>query len=501
MAIDLSKYVNVVSGVGAGNVVSTRELIGRLFTDNALLPPQSTPLEFTTAAAVGDYFGLSSEEYLRSVFYFSWISKSITRPKKISFARWVSTAVAPRIYGNVQTQSLTAWQMITAGSFGLTIGGVVNTFTALDFSAATSLSDVAAVLQTAIRTKTGSQWTAATVVYNSTRGSFDFVGGSAVAAVISVQEGASGTHIAATIGWLSGATLILANGSGVETLTATLDQSDASSTNFGSFLFIPTLSIEQKTEVATWTDGKNVKYQYMVAVLLANYSTYYDALSDFSGVGITISETSGEYPEQAPMMVLAATNYDAQNSVQNYEFQQFPGLTPSVTSTSVSDALDAKRINYYGQTQTAGQFLNFYQRGVLMGGATAPIDMNTFANEQWLKDAANTAFINLLLAVSKVSANNQGRGQLLITLQNVINAALRNGTISVNKVLSVTQKLYISEITDDENAWHQVQNSGYWVNMEIVPVITPTPGYQANYTLVYSKDDVIRKIDGTHDLI
>ena len=57
----------------------------------------------------------------------------------------------------------------------------------------------------------------------------------------------------------------------------------------------------------------------------------------------------------------------------------------SVTEDTVSDALDAVRINYNGRTQVNGAKLTFYQRGRLMGPATAPLDTNTFSNEVWFK--------------------------------------------------------------------------------------------------------------------
>jgi hypothetical protein len=40
-----------------------------------------------------------------------------------------------------------------------------------------------------------------------------------------------------------------------------------------------------------------------------------------------------------------------------------------------------------------------------MGLATDPVDMNVYANEIWLKDAAGAAILSLLLSLGKVSAN------------------------------------------------------------------------------------------------
>lgn len=511
MALDISRYVDITSGVGAGATVARRDLILRLFTDNTLLPP-GTFLEFTSAAAVGVYFSTTSEEYLRAVYYFGWVSKNITRPQKISYARWVSASSAPRIYGQVKTQVLGTYTAITNGSFGMTIGSDVNTFTALDFSGASDLAGVAAVLQTAIRTKTGTQWTAATVTYNAVRGSFDFVGGSAVAtSVFSVQQGVGGTPIAITLGWLPAATLvngvyvdgaIMSKGALAEDTDDALTASAAVSNNFGSFVFMADITLDQAISAANWNKTQNVRYMFNVATTLALYSTWSNTstgLGAIGGTSLTISETANEFPEQFPSMIEAATNYSAANSVQNYEFQM-SALTPSVSTDSVANGLDAARVNYYGSTQTAGQIINFYQRGVLFGLPTDPLDMNVYANEQWLKDAAEAAILTLLLSLAKVSANTQGRSQILTTLQSVIDEALNNGTISVGKTLTTTQKLYISEITGDSNAWQQVQTIGYWVDCVIVASGSPLE-YTAVYTLVYSKDDIIRKVEGRNVLI
>lgn len=502
MALKFSRYIDITSGVGAGAAVAERELIGRLFTINPLVPTGGI-LEFNNADEVSDYFGgTSGEEYSRAAFYFARISKNITKAQKISFARWVDADTEPMIFGNIQTQALGVWTSITTGSLGLTIGADVNTFTGMDFSGAGSLSAVAAILQTEIRTATGTMWTAATVVYNSTRGSFDFVGGDDVAAVISVQQGVGGVPIGNTVGWLTGPTLILSNGSLAEDITDVLINSTNINNNFGTFVFMPELDLDQATEASLWAAGENNQYEFSTRVGISTYASWSAALVDNGGTSLTLDlGVADEWPDQDSMMIKAATDYSKQNSVQNYMFQQF-AQTPSVTDDSLANTLDAARVNYYGQTQTAGQLISFYQRGKMMGGATDAVDMNVFANEQWLKDAAGAVIMTLLLALAKVSANTQGRAQILTVLQDVIDRALFNGTISVGKTLTTVQKLFITEITGDDKAWYQVQNIGYWVDCVIVPIVVDdVTEYHAQYTLVYSKDDVIRKVDGTHVLI
>jgi hypothetical protein len=165
--------------------------------------------------------------------------------------------------------------------------------------------------------------------------------------------------------------------------------------------------------------------------------------------------------------------------------------------------MDALRVNYYGRTQTAGQVLEFYQRGLLMGPQSAPLDMNVYANEQWLKDAIGASLMSLLLSSNRVPANAAGRGMILAVVQEGIDSALNNGTISVGKSLTQAQKLFVTQQTNDALAWHQVQDVGYWVDATIVPYVGPggTQEYKAVYSLIYSKDDAVRLVEGTHSLV
>jgi hypothetical protein len=499
MAISFTKYVDIVSGVGGNAGVRERDLILRVFTTNDLVPPGSF-IEFTTLSDVLAYFGSTSEEYKRAVFYFGWISKNITAPQKIAYARWADADEPPRIFGNVQDQALASFTSITAGTFSLKLGATTNTIGPIDFSGAASLAAVATLVQTAIRAKTGSMWTAATVAYDATRGSFNFVGGVAGAAAIATAAGTGGSDCAAQLGWLTGA--ILAPGADEETVTETLDASAQASDNFASFLFMPSLSVDEIEEAAAWNDAQNEKFMYCIPVTQANAAAYYTALAGYSGAGVTLSEIANEYPEQFPAMIGAATDYDRQNSVVNFMFQQAT-LTPGVTTTALSNTLDAERTNYYGRTQTAGQFRDFYQRGVLMGGDNDAVDMNTYFNEIWLKDAAGASILSLLLSVGRLPANKTGQIQLEGILQTVVDRALFNGTISVGKALNATQKLFISDQTGDDKAWYQVQNAGYWLGVTFESFVTEDSRteWKAVYTLIYSKDDAIRKVEGSHQLI
>jgi hypothetical protein len=597
MSISLQHYININSVVGAGEVVNQRALVGRCFTANTLLAP-NTFLQFSSASDVGDYFGVYSEEYYRAVFYFGWISKNGVFPPFIQYARWVSVASAPIIQSipatnSAQAQVLATWNAITAGSFGITIGAEAYVLSGLNFSAAASFAEVATILQSAIQTisMASAQFTGATVVYSNN--GYTFTGGTAVSnSSISIQQALSGTDISGVglLGWYPGATYTdnlyssathLANalwigGSAIQTLTAALNASVAVSNNFGSFLFLNNLSLNltQVEEVALWNTGinNNNAYLYTVPVVAANVGAWLTSpstLPDTAGISLTLSQTSivqvgtivsassfvtgmndtsvlqvgmpvsganiptgtviiaivsinsiqlsanaagsatesltfmtVQFPEMAPMMIEAATDYSLPNAVQNYMFQIFPGLTALVTDDSTSIAYDALSLNYYGQTQTAGVQYQFYQRGLMQGPSTAPLDQNVYVNEIWLKDALASTLLQLLLVLNELPANSQGKGLTLLQIQGVINQALSNGVISIGKTLTSAQQAFITSTTGDSTAWYQVQNDGYWVDVVIgvIPASSPVQ-YQAAYTLIYSKNDVIRYISGRDILI
>ena len=605
MSISLSRYFDITSNLAGQSTVVTRQLIGRFFTGNTLLPV-GTFLEFTSASDVGVYFGTSSEEYYRALFYFSWISKENTYPQAIQFARCVLVASAPMIYSiPSQTFSLTVWNAVTSGNLTLTIGAYSTELTGMDFSGADSAAAVAVILQDAIQAVSagGATWESATVVYNGS-GGFTLTGGvaSSAAGAISVTA-SSGDDISVSglLGWLpaqSQATtyssaIYLANsiwspGSDAISITSTLTASADLSNDFGSFAFLNNLSLTttQITQAALWNNGENVSFMYCVPVTTSNYSAVSTAVNSYNGtqltlagilnsstgvvsstvtftgtitnssnsitnlpssasslyigmpvsgtdipantfitnvsiddsfiVTVTMSNTAtdgstetitfgnGQYPEQFPMMILAATNYLGLNTVQNYMFQQVAGLQSLVTTDSNANTYDADAVNYYGQTQEAGNQISFYQRGLMQGSlvATNITDMTAYANEIWLKDAMGAEIMSLLLAQTQIGANNYGRSLILTVMQGVINQALDNGTISVGKQLNSVQIAYITTATGYADAWYQVQNSGYWVDVVIttIPSSSPTQ-YQATYTLIYSKDDVIRLVIGEDILI
>jgi len=523
MAIEFKKYIDIVSAVGGSGGVRLRELVGRIFTQSDLMPAQSI-LEFTTAKDVGTYFGFTSTQYARALFYFSFIGKQVTSPKKLSFASWNSVDTAPRITGGKGVRELATWQGLTlAAAFDLTINGDTVVITGVDYSTATSMADVANILQTAIQTLGagfGAQWTACTVVYNAGNNSFDFTGGIVNTNPAPITIEATPNPLTPNIlfelyKWagIDGGTFVpsLAKfswGYLHEFAVTALQRSRDNDNNFGSFLFDETLTIDDIILLAELNDSFNNEFMYCYGITgedVEEIELACDTLNLYSGVCITlINSLEGiipaktEYPEMLPMAILAATDYNRSDASQNYMFQ-VAALTPIVQRTDFSNGLDSCRVNYYGATQNAGKLIAFYQRGYMHGLPTDALDCNTYVNEIWLKDHIGVGLLNLLLALGKISANTQGRATVLAGVQAQVNAALFNGIISVGKLLNNTQKEYVTSVTGSSDAWRQVQDTGYWLDCFIEQ--QENLDFKARYVLVYSKDDAIRKIEGSDILI
>lgn len=496
MSIAFARYVRIDSGVGGGAAVARRDLIGRILTDNPLTPGGSV-LEFTTAADVAAYYGPESTEARIAASYFSYVTAGTpARASRIGFGRYAPGGSPARLIGADGPKSLATLQAINAGTLALLVDGAPVSITPIDLTGAVALSDVANTVQTAVAANAA--LTGATVDYNPVTRRFTLAASGLTTTRIELD---STTPLAAALGWTDGA--LVSEAVQPQTAAGAFTASQNITDNFGSLAVYPPVSLDDYIDLAEAVAAANVKYMLMVPVQRADAEMWAASLAGYAGTAITLSPYAGEFPELLPMIQLAATNYSARNAVQNYMFRQMGGVTPSVSTDAEADAMDALRVNYYGRTQTAGQQIAFYQRGVLQGGVSAPVDMNTHANEQWLKDAMAAAIMDLLLSAGRVPANVTGRGQVLAVLQSGVDQALFNGVISVGKALTAQQRAAVTESTGDPLAWHQLEQAGYWVDARVEQVTGPggIAEYRVVYLLVYSKDDAIRSVSGTHQLI
>lgn len=506
MSISIKKYVDLTSGVGAGAAVKERELILRLFTKNPLVQA-GTVVEMTSPNDVISKFGATSEEALRAGTYFGFVSKLITKAKKISFATYAdpTTDSAPSIVGGTPESTVATWKAITDGAVRIEVGKSDYLLKGMSFGSVNDLAGVATKIQAELRKTLGG----ATVTFDAINTKFmaSFIGHDAPAAVSVIAVGTgNGTDLADNLGWTEAKGATFGPGTKATTAVDYVNDADLISDNYGSIAFVgQDFDLATWVELAKWVNSQNVKYMLLVPVTLANWAAWYEALQSYSGVALTIvDDLNTEHDEDIPGIILGATDYNVRNAGQNYMFQQIPGITPKVVDNELANAIDnGSRVNYYGRTMNAGQNISFYQNGYLCGTSTAPIQMNVHANEQWLKSACTADMMQFLLNMPIVPATDEGRSMVLAVLQDDVDRALFNGTIKPGKALNIDQKLYINQVTGDMLAWHQVQDIGYWMDATVIEEAQQngTIKYIIDYTLLYSKADAVNKITGRHILV
>lgn len=506
--IPLTKYVAITSTVANTQSVDYKELIARVFTTNDRFAA-NTVYEFTSSDDVSDFAGALSQEAAIASAYFGWISKKATQAEKISFMRYSFDALAPYMYSVKSLTALAALKEITDGSMVINLGGTAYTVSNIDLSSIEAYADVAEALQTAIQANTsgGTLWTAATVSYDAANSCFQLTGGEAGANEINYATAAEeGTDLSSLIGWDSANAPVLSPGTNAQTAAEILANTANISNNFLTCGFTNASdAYDNLAAIGAWITEQNNAYRFCFDLGASNYQEGIQIASQYDGLCANYNinyGVEGEVPAWVMSAILpATTNYDTQNGVKSYMYQQFDSFPVSVglsDETISYQTLDELCINYNGQTQKSGAFVAFYQDGYNTNGT----DTAVFDNEAHLKDCIETDILNTQLALDYIPANDTGKGQITSILQDNCDQAVTNGTISKSKELTTTQKAYITQLTGDEQAWYSVQSNGYYYT---VSIDTETSGdktiYKAVYTLIYSKNDTIRKVEGSNVLI
>jgi hypothetical protein len=160
-----------------------------LTTNNRV--PIGQVLSFPSAATVGAYFGLSSNEYSQASVYFQGFTGSNVRPGAMLFAQYNTIAVPAYLRGG-NVSSLTATQIeALSGILKISVNGVVETSSSINLSTSSTPSLAAAAIQAGFSSFAG------TVTYDSVSGGFIFsttaTGGSETISYVTSTTGTSTT--------------------------------------------------------------------------------------------------------------------------------------------------------------------------------------------------------------------------------------------------------------------------------------------------------------------
>jgi len=165
-SIPASAFVSVNPGVigSGGNALQ----LNGLFLDSGTRVPIGSVLSFASAANVGTYFGLSSNQYAEAQVYFAGATKATATPGAMLVAQYNASAVPAYLRGG-NVSSLTVAQLeALSGVLKISVNGVIETSSAINLSSSGSFSLAAAAIQSAFGSFAG------TVTYDSVSGGFLF---------------------------------------------------------------------------------------------------------------------------------------------------------------------------------------------------------------------------------------------------------------------------------------------------------------------------------------
>ena len=293
----------------------------------------------------------------------------------------------------------------------------------------------------------------------------------------------------------------------IETPADALDRCNSADDNFGSFCFMENLTLEEIGELAETNASYNHKYLYSVDFEPDDCKRILYRVRGASGTCFTLDKFKA-FARFMPMALFAATKYDRINATKVFMYQQFVGEKPSVETTLEANRYDSfdvdgqgtrYPVNYYGATQQAGSLINFYQDGYNADG----LDTACYCNEIWLKDAISVELLNTFIALEKIPADNVGEAIVRNAIISVLNEGIRNEAITIGKTLDNVQRAYVDRVAGEANAWENVETYGYWIDTTVKhrTLAGGKVQYYADYALVYSKGDAIRKVEGSDILI
>lgn len=446
-AIPAAQIVNIIPSVlsGGGNAL---DLIGLCLTPNTRVPIGQV-LSFPTAATVGQYFGPTSQEAAAATIYFLGFNNSNVKPGLMLFWQYVwETPVSAYLRGgNISAMPLATLQGLTPGTLTIEINGSPVTSSTINFSSATSFSNAASIIATAIGASV-------TCVYDSVSGAF---------VISTVTTGATATiafpttdALATAIQLTQATGAVISQGAALSSPAVDMAAITNITVNWCTFFttFEPVAS--DKEAFASWTNGQGEGAEFVYAMWDTNILNTESGGPSPAVVAITTANYSGTAmiytnpaidtlgPGGVPGGQLAAFLAGAIASIDFTEtqgtatmaFKSQSGIPAHVTNAAVASYLNGYGLNFYGDYTTPNEAFIFFYGGRISG----PFQwIDAYVNEVWLDNQIQLAMMVLLTNVKALPYNTPGDALVEATALDPITQAVNFGAIQPGVALSQAQ--------------------------------------------------------------
>lgn len=462
MGISANQIVQVIPRIATG---TGNDLVfnGLVLDKNSLLP-SGKAISFSSSDAVGEYFGTASDEYKVAQIYFGGYNNSQIKPSLLYFYKLNPSGAAPFVRGDSlnSATALVALKAISAGALTVSITGTEYALTGLDFSGATSLSDVASTVQTAL---VSADATDATVTFSSINNAFTITGGS-----VGAEESITiPTGTAAVAMGFDAETATVSEGADVQTVVDTMTALTSQFQNFVTFTTIEEPSDTDALALAQWASAQasaGTMYLYVCwdsskANLDATSTTVIAEQLKTANVGATVVVYPDNKKAAFIMGTAASIAWDQRNGTLTFKFKAQDGLAADIDNTQDAVALEAHGVNFMGNYATRNDQFIFLANGEMLGEWSW---IDTYLNSIWLCNALQVQLMAMFKALRRIPYTEEGYAQIRLNCRDVIDRALTNGVINTGVLLSNAQKgQLIQELGADYS--DEIYQNGYYLQI------------------------------------
>ena len=389
---------------------------------SAVIDTSERVRQYTLLTAVAQDFGTTAPEYLAAALFFS----QSPQPSILYIGRWAQTATAGLLHGVILTvaqQVIANFTAVTTGGMKITIDGTLKTLAALNFSGATNLNAVAAIVTTALAG-------AGTVTWNAGYSRFEVVSATTgIASVVSVASApGSGVDVSGLLGLASPAVPVA--GIAAESLASCV----VAQTNrdwYGLQVVAPGVAAADHLAVAAYIEGVSPSRVYGITTqdqATLDVTQTSDIASQLKALNykrtFTQYSSSSAYAAASLYGRAFTVDFTANNSTITLKFKQEPGIAAELLNEAQAAALKAKNCNVFVQYNNSTAII---QEGVMANGYF----FDEVHGTDWLQNQVQTDVYNLLYtSTTKIPQTDAGINQILTTIENSLDGAVNNGLLA-----------------------------------------------------------------------
>ena len=465
------------------------EFNGLFLTESALIPTDAPLMAFTSADTVAAFFGETSAEYSAASIYFLGYNNSFAKPRRLMFGKRVSSAVGAWLRGAKFNGTLADFAAMASGTLNITINETEIALTGVDFTAVTSFSGAATVLETEL----ADELAGVTVTYSSLTGAFQ-INSPSTGATETISY-ASGT-IADLMNLTQTAGAVISQGSDAMTQTANMNAIKMQSQNWVTFTTLYTPDDTEHLGLAAWASSQGIDYLYVgwtndARLLVQGGNSDIASQIEAAEYGATTLVYDNVNVAAFVLGEVASIAWERYQGTINLAFKALDGVAATVTDETTAALLNDKGVSYMGKFATRNdQFTFFYD--AKMFGTYGYID--AFINTVWLKNVMQVSVMNGLANAGRVPYNDRGYALIRAWLQDPVNRGVNNGCIDEGVELSESQKAQIFNETG-KDLTTELWTKGYAILVEDAGAAVRVGRNSPNISVYYTYGGSVNKIE------